>query len=104
MVAVLHAAPRAAAPEAVAAWLDSLAPLFSAAERKALKDAFDLAHARAGDARMPEGERALDRAVGAATILAALELDRDSVLAALLMPLGVATRFDAAAVDRAVRR
>ena len=98
MVAVLHAAPRAAAPEAVATWLDSLAPLFSAAERKALKDAFDLARARAGDARMPEGDPALDRAVGAATILAALELDRDSVLAALLMPLTIADAFDAEAI------
>ncbi len=75
MVAVLHAAPRAAAPEAVATWLDSLAPLFSPAERQSLQDAFELAHARAGDARMPEGDPALDRAVGAATILAALELD-----------------------------
>ena len=98
MVAVLHAAPRAAAPEAVATWLDSLAPLFSAPERKSLKDAFDLAHARAGEARMPEGESALDRAVGAATILAALELDRDSVIAALLMPLTIANAFDAEAV------
>ncbi|MET0203180.1 MAG: GTP diphosphokinase [Casimicrobiaceae bacterium] len=98
MVAVLHAAPRAAAPEAVATWLDSLAPLFSAPERKSLKDAFDLAHARAGEVRMPEGEPALERAVGAATILAALELDRDSVIAALLMPLTIANAFDAEAV------
>ncbi|HET9045657.1 MAG TPA: HD domain-containing protein, partial [Casimicrobiaceae bacterium] len=98
MVAVLHAAPRAAAPEAVATWLDSLAPLFSAAERKSLNEAFDLARERAGDARMPEGESALDRAVGAATILAALELDRDSVTAALLMPLAVADAFDAEAI------
>ncbi|MEP6678511.1 MAG: hypothetical protein ABJB78_04380, partial [Betaproteobacteria bacterium] len=71
MVAVLNAAPRAAVPDAVAAWLDSLAPRFSPADRAALKDAFELAHARAADARMPEGEAALDRAVGAATILAA---------------------------------
>jgi GTP pyrophosphokinase len=98
MVAVLHAAPRAAAPEAVATWLDSLAPLFSAAERKSLMDAFELARARVGDVRMPDGEPALDRAVSAATILAALELDRDSVLAALLMPLAVADAFDVEAV------
>ncbi|MEO5764454.1 MAG: GTP diphosphokinase [Casimicrobiaceae bacterium] len=99
MVAVLNAAPRAAVPDAVAAWLDSLAPRFSPADRAALKDAFELAHARAADARMPEGEAALDRAVGAATILAALELDRDSVLAALLMPLAVADAFDAESVS-----
>ena len=99
MVAVLHAAPRTAAPEAVAAWLESLAPMFSAAERDALKAAFELARARAGDARMPDGEPVLDRAVGAATILAALELDRDSVLAALLLPLTIADAFDAAAIS-----
>ena len=98
MVAVLHAAPRAAAPEAVATWLESLAPAFSAADRAHLKAAFDLAHARAADARTSDGEPALDRAVGAATILAALGLDRDSVAAALLLALPLADAFDADAV------
>jgi len=98
MVAVLHAAPRVAAPEAVATWVESLAPAYTAAERSALQDAFDLAHARTGDARMPDGEAALDRAVGTATILAALGLDRDSVIAALLLPLPIANAFDHAAI------
>jgi len=95
MVAVLHAAPRAAAPEAVATWLESLAPAFPAADRAHLKAAFDLAHARAADARTSDGEPALERAVGAATILAALGLDRDSVAAALLLALPLADAFDA---------
>jgi len=93
-----------AAPEAVATWVESLAPAYTAAERSALQDAFDLAHARTGDARMPDGEAALDRAVGTATILAALGLDRDSVIAALLLPLPIANAFDHAALaqDRGI--
>ena len=99
MVAVLHAAPRTAAPEAVATWLESLAPTFSAADRGVLRDAFDLALASAGDAKMPDGEPALERALGAATILAALGLDRDSIAAALLGALPVAGAFDAPAIS-----
>jgi (p)ppGpp synthase/HD superfamily hydrolase len=95
MVAVLHTAPRAAAPQAVAAWLESLAPRYSETERAALSSAFDLAHERVGDARMPDGEAALDRAVGAATIVASLELDPDTIASALLIGLPVAGAFDA---------
>jgi GTP pyrophosphokinase len=95
MVAVLHTAPRAAAPQAVAAWLESLAPRYSETERAMLSSAFDLAHERAGDARMPDGEPALDRAVGAATIVASLELDPDTIASALLIGLPVAGAFDA---------
>jgi GTP pyrophosphokinase len=95
MVAVLHAAPRAAAPQAVAAWLESLAPRYSAAERATLSSAFDLAHERTADVRMPDGEAALDRAVGAATIVAGLGLDPDSISAALLLGLPVADAFAA---------
>jgi GTP pyrophosphokinase len=95
MVAVLHAAPRAAAPQTVAVWLDSLVPTYDAAERASFRAAFDLAREGSGDARMPDGESAIDRAVGAATILAALKLDRDSIVAALLIGLPVAGAFDA---------
>ena len=43
---------------------------------------------------MPDGEAALDRAVGAATIVAALKLDPDSIVAALLIGLPAADAFD----------
>jgi GTP pyrophosphokinase len=100
MVAVLHAAPRAAAPQAVAAWLASLAPRYSDAERAALASAFELALEHSADVRMGDGESALDRAVGTATIVAALELDPDSIAAALLIGLPVAGAFDAAEIAR----
>jgi GTP pyrophosphokinase len=95
MVAVRHTAPPAAAPHAVAAWLESLAPRYGAAERAALSAAYALARERCGDARMPDGEAALDRAVGTATIVAALDLDPDAIAAALLVGLPVADAFDA---------
>ena len=47
-----------------------------------------------GDAQMPDGEAAFDRAVGAATIVAALKLDPDSIVAALLIGLPAAGAFD----------
>ena len=94
MVSVLHAAPRAAAPQAVAAWLESLAPTYAAAERAVFASALELAREVCGDAQMPDGEAALDRAVGAATIVAALKLDPDSIVAALLIGLPAAGAFD----------
>ena len=95
MVAVLHAAPRAAAPEAVAAWLESLAQEYSADERASFAAAFDYARERTGDAAMADGEAALDRALGAATILTGLKLDAGSIRGALLIGLPVAGAFDA---------
>jgi len=95
MVAVLHAAPRAAAPEAVAAWLETLAHDYSADERASFGAAFDYARERTGDAAMADGEAALDRALGAATILTGLRLDADSIRGALLIGLPVAGAFDA---------
>jgi len=94
MVAVLHAAPQTAAPDAVAAWLDSLANDYSAAERAAFAVALDYARELTGDAAMAEGEPALDRALGTATILAGLKLDADSIRAALLLGVPVAGAFD----------
>ena len=95
MVAVLHAAPRAAAPEAVAAWLETLAHDYSADERASFAAAFDYARERTGDAAMADGEAALDRALGAATILTGLKLDAGSIRGALLIGLPVAGAFDA---------
>ena len=98
MVAVLHAAPEAAAPQAVAAWLDSLSPDYAADERASFAAAFDYARALGTDVAMPDGEAVLDRALGTATILAGLKLDPDSIRAALLLGLPVAGAFDADAV------
>ena len=98
MVAVLHAAPRAAAPEAVAAWLTSLAPTYRPDAREAFKVAYDLAREKCGNARLPDGEGVIDRAVGSATIVAALRLDPDSIVAALLTGLPSVGAFDANAI------
>ena len=98
MVDVLHAAPEAAAPQAVAAWLDSLTPDYAADERASFAAAFDYARALRPDVAMPDGEAVLDRALGTATILAGLKLDPDSIRAALLLGLPVAGAFDADAV------
>ena len=95
MVAVLHAAPQAAAPQAVSAWLASLVPDYSDAERASFAEALEFARARTGDAAMVDGEPALDRALGTATILASLKLDADSLRAALLLGVPVAGSFDA---------
>ncbi len=95
MVAVLSAAPQTAAPRAVAAWLETLSPDYSAEERASFQAAFDYARGHAGDAAMADGEPALDRALGAATILASLKLDADSIRAALLLGVPVAGAFDA---------
>ncbi|HYT96061.1 MAG TPA: HD domain-containing protein, partial [Casimicrobiaceae bacterium] len=95
MVAVLHAAPRAAAPQTVAAWLESLAPTYQPSVRETFATALDLARDLCGDARLPDGEGVLDRAVGAATIIASLHLDPDSIVAALLSGLPAVDAFDA---------
>jgi GTP pyrophosphokinase len=95
MVAVLHAAPRAAAPQTVAAWLESLAPTYQPSVRETFATALDLARDRCGDARLPDGEGVLDRAVGTATIIASLHLDPDSIVAALLSGLPIVNAFDA---------
>ena len=95
MVAVLHAAPHTAAPQAVAAWLETLVPDYSADERASFAAAFEFARARTGDAAMADGEPALDRAFGTATILGGLKLDADSIRAALLSGVPVAGAFDA---------
>ena len=95
MVAVLHAAPQAAVPEAVAAWLETLAHDYSPEERASLAAAVDYARLHTGNAAMADGEPALDRALGTATLLAGLKLDVDSLRAALLLGVPVAGAFDA---------
>jgi GTP pyrophosphokinase len=95
MVAVLHAAPQSAAPQAVAAWLESLAREYSVEERASFAAAFEYARTHVADTPMPDGELSLDRAFGTATILAGLKLDPDSIRSALLIGLPVAGTFDA---------
>ena len=55
MVAVTHAAPQAAAPQAVGAWLESLGPVYTDADRARFAAAYELAHATLGDARGADG-------------------------------------------------
>jgi len=96
MVAVLHTT---AAPHAIAAWLATLAGDYSSEERAAFAAAFEYARTHTGDAVMADGEAALDRALGTATILGSLKLDADSIRSALLLGLPVAGAFDAEEVE-----
>ena len=99
MVAVLHLSSPSVAPQAVAAWLDSIAADYSEDERASFATAFEFARAHSTLATMPDGEPALDRGLGTATILAGLKLDADSIRAALLLPLPVAGAFEATVVQ-----
>jgi len=95
MVAVLHAAPEAAAPEALAAWLEQAGAAYSSDERAALATALVFARERYGDLCAGDGEPWLDRAFGTATIVASLKLDAESVRAALLHGVPHVPSFDA---------
>jgi GTP pyrophosphokinase len=95
MVAVLHAAPEASAPQAVAAWLGTLRGVYPDDDLDAFAAALDYARTRCGSARGPDGELLIDRAIDAATILASLKLDAGTVRAALLTGLSGARAFSA---------
>ena len=92
MVALTHAAPPAAVPEAVGAWLDSLADVYSDADRRRLSAAYAMARDALADAAGPDGERLVARGLGAASILAAQRLDPDSLTAALVIGLPMSGR------------
>ena len=94
MVAVTHAAPQAAAPQAVRAWLDSLASDYADADRARFAEAYDMASASRGSERVVDGERVIERALGTAGILAAQRLDPDSITAALLIGLPESADYD----------
>jgi GTP pyrophosphokinase len=94
MVAVTHAAPQAAAPQAVRAWLDSLAKVYTNADCVRFAAAYETARAALRDARNAEGELLLERALGAAGILAAQRLDPDSLTASLLIALPAVDGYD----------
>ena len=72
MVAVLHAAPEASAPQAVAAWLATLRAIYPDDDLDAFEKAFVYARERCGTALGRDGEGLIDRAVGTAAILADL--------------------------------
>src|SRR5690348_15052977 len=93
MVAVTHAPPHA-----VGAWLDSLAPVYTVADRERFLAAYRMAHERHGDAAGADGEPFVARALGAASILAAQRLDPDSIVAALLLGLPASARYERDAV------
>ena len=95
MVAVTHAVPATGAPETLAAWLAGLAGTYPEGDLQALADAARYASDRCADAIGRDGEPLVDRAAGAARILAGLKLDAASVRAALLIGLPAAHAFDA---------
>ncbi|HWD35243.1 MAG TPA: HD domain-containing protein, partial [Casimicrobiaceae bacterium] len=98
MVAVTHAAPPAAVPEAVGAWLDSLSDIYSDADRRRFSAAYAMAHDALAEAAGTDGERLVARGLGTATILAAQRLDPDSLTAALLVGLPMSGRYERDAV------
>src|SRR6478735_11041870 len=94
MVAVTHAAPQAAAPQAVNAWLDSLTPVYTATDRSRFATAYETARDAFGDLRHAEGEPLIARALGTAGILAAQRLDPDSLTASLLVGLPASAKYE----------
>ena len=94
MVAVTQAAPHAAAPQAVRAWLDSLSPVYTDADRERFAAAYQMAQERVGDARGADGEPLIARALGTAGILAAQRLDPDSLTASLLVGLPASAKYE----------
>jgi GTP pyrophosphokinase len=94
MVAVTQAAPHAAAPQAVRAWLDSLSPVYTDADRERFAAAYQMAQERVGDARGADGEPLIARALGTAGILAAQGLDPDSLTASLLVGLPASAKYE----------
>src|SRR5256714_14766846 len=97
MVAVLHSAPAAGAPEALAAWGERVGQGFTPEERAALIATLDTARELYGDRCAPDGEPWLDRALGTAAIVAGLKLDLDSVRAAIMIGAPHIDGFDAEA-------
>ena len=85
MVAVLHAAPEATAPQALAAWLQSVGAALPPPDRVAIDDALAFARELYGETRTADGERLLDRSLGTASIMAGLNFDVDSLRAAILL-------------------
>src|SRR5262245_26786514 len=95
MVAVSHAVLEAAAPNAVAGWLDALSTVYPAEDRSGFEAALAYARERCGNEHGRDGELLIERAIGTAMIVAALKLDAGTVRASLLIGLAGAHAFDA---------
>ena len=100
MVAVLHTAPEASAPQALAAWLEQVGARLGPAERASLAAALEFARDLYGDTRTSEGERLIERALGAVSIMAGLDVDVDSMRAAILLGAPRCDGFDKAVIAR----
>src|SRR5439155_4204436 len=89
MVTIVHAPPPGslvtADSKAFAAWLERVGAAYSPDERSAIAKALDAARIRYGGLTTADGEPWLDRALGAAAIVAGLKVDVDSVRAAILL-------------------
>ena len=68
MVAVVHAKPGSAAPQAVAAWLDSLEGIYPREDIDGFRAAFDYMQQRADAQPGADGEKLVDRALATAGI------------------------------------
>jgi GTP pyrophosphokinase len=95
MVAVTHAVPTTGTPDALTAWLAGLAGTYPESELQGLAAAAHYASERCGGTTGRDGEPLIERAAGAARILAGLKLDAASVRAAFLIGLPAAHAFDA---------
>ncbi|TMG86651.1 MAG: bifunctional (p)ppGpp synthetase/guanosine-3',5'-bis(diphosphate) 3'-pyrophosphohydrolase [Betaproteobacteria bacterium] len=100
MVTIVHAPPPGslvtADSKAFAAWLERVGAAYSPDERSAIAKALDAARIRYGGLTTADGEPWLDRALGAAAIVAGLKVDVDSVRAAILLGAPSVAGFDAA--------
>ena len=76
-------------------WLDGLRGTYPDEDRESFAAAAAYARERCTDAKGPDGEALIERALGAATILASVRLDADSLRAAILLALPAAHAFDA---------
>jgi len=95
MVAVTHSAPQAAAPAALAAWLEQAGAAYAPDARAAIGAAVAYARERYADLCTSDGEAWLDRALGTAAIVAGLKLDAESVRASVLLGVPHCEGFDA---------
>src|SRR5438552_3362171 len=100
MVAIVHAPPPGslltADSKVFADWLDQVGAAYSPDERAAIAKALEAARLRYGHLTTADGEPWLDRALGAAAIVAGLKVDVDSVRAAILLGAPSVAGFDAA--------
>jgi GTP pyrophosphokinase len=96
MVAVAHR--EAATDGAFEAWRAALHGGYAQSDIERFDAALAFARDAAADARTADGEPLVARGLGMATTLAALKLDPDTLVAALIVPLAQARRVDGEAL------